>query len=278
MLDSSGLLGTFFSLSHYAVHKFLISGESLCDKRSGRATASLYYLVQGHTEFQTPTGRVWVQSGDLLYIPRRQRYTAVWKGEPNILFYGIDFKFELKSEFGAVPGETDLYDSFVLQKLPSTVLEHPQETFEQLHTLYCDPAHNGLQAVIAFHHIFLQLLPALDKTRIRLLDNATEKAAVYIEDHCTENFYVEELAEMCGLSPAGFYNAFKKHTGMTPVEYKNCARIRLAQKMILQNNSAEEIAAALNFSSPAYFRKVFHSVTGMLPSVYKKNALGYRPK
>ena len=118
----------------------------------------------------------------------------------------------------------------------------------------------------------------LDKTTERVNDNAAEKAAVYIEEHCTEDFYAEELAELCGLSPSGFYTAFKKYTGLTPVEYKNNARVRLAQKMIEQNKSAEEIAETLNFSSPAYFRKVFRNVTGMLPGVYKKNASGYRKK
>ena len=62
------------------------------------------------------------------------------------------------------------------------------------------------------------------------------------------------------------------------MEYKNNARVRLAQKMIEQNKSAEEIAETLNFSSPAYFRKVFRNVTGMLPGVYKKNASGYKKK
>ena len=76
MQRTDELFGTFFSLSHYAVHHFHIPGNSLCDKRSGRATASLYYLVEGHTVFTTPSGALPVSAGELLYIPRRQRYTA----------------------------------------------------------------------------------------------------------------------------------------------------------------------------------------------------------
>lgn len=44
--------------------------------------------------------------------------------------------------------------------------------------------------------------------------------------------------------------------------------------MIEQNKSAEEIAETLNFSSPAYFRKVFRNVTGMLPAYIKRTRRG----
>lgn len=270
MPENRELFGTFFSLSHYAVHRLLIPGESMCDKRSGRATASVYYVVQGHASFDTPDGKMSVKSGDMLYIPRRQRYTALWTGEPDILFYGIDFGFELKSEFGSVPGETGLYDSYRLQIVSPTAFDDPHAAFDRLFRLYSDPGTHGLEAVLEFYRFFSILLTGLDLQKVRHRDNVTEKAAVYIEEHCTEEFYTEDLARLCGLSPSGFYTSFKKYTGLTPVEYKNNARIRLAQKLILQNKSTDEIAETLGFSSAAYFRKVFKNVTGMLPSTYKK--------
>ncbi len=267
--------GTFFSLTHYAVHKFHIPGQSLCDKRSGRATASIYYLVNGAAEFSTPKGELRFNPGEVLYIPRRQRYTAKWTGTPDIVFYGIDFGFELKSEFGAIGSYAGIHDSYVLQKPDISGLCGIPETFDKLYLRYCNPESTGLEAVMDFYSFFGELLPHLDKTYIRFADNPCEKAASYIEENCTEDFYAEELAEMCGLSLSNFYSLFKKYTGLTPVEYKNTYRVRMAQQLLLQNKSIDEITERLNFSSPAYFRKVFKSVTGMLPGTYKKNASGY---
>ncbi len=275
MQKNRDYFGTFFSLTHYAVHKFDIAGDSLCDKRSGRATASVYYVVSGHADFTTPLGDISVGAGELLYIPRRQRYTAKWTGDPNIVFYGIDFGFELRSEFGAVAGNAGIYDSFCLQKPDVSRFSDIVSTFEGLLASYRAPETRGFEAVVRFYTFFGELLEVLDKTEVGYINNAAEKAAMYIEEHCTEEFYADELAALCGLSVSGLYTVFKKYTGVTPVEYKNNARIRLAQKMLVSGHSSEEIADALGFSSAAYFRKVFKNVTGMLPGTYRKNHTGY---
>ena len=118
----------------------------------------------------------------------------------------------------------------------------------------------------------------LDKTVLTTPDSPVEKAALYIEQHATEDFYMDDLAKMCGVSCSRFYTLFREYMGLTPVEYKNTVRIRMARKMLESGKSSDEISEILGFSSAAYFRKVFESVTGMLPGTYKKNASGYGEK
>ena len=278
MNEKAYAVGTFFSLSHYAVHKFRIPGQSICDKRSGRATASVYYIISGSVAFSTPTGELTAESGDLLYIPRRQRYTANWTGDPDIVFYGIDFGFDIKSEFGTVTGNTSVHDNYLLQKISGSLFENPERIFENLYNKYCDPENCGFEAETEFYTFFARLLSLLDKTVLTAPDSPVENAALYIEQHSTEEFYIDELAKMCGLSTSRFYSLFREYTGLTPVEYKNTVRIRDARKLLECGKSSEEISEMLGFSSPAYFRKVFETVTGMLPGTYKKNASGYGEK
>ena len=278
MNNNSCSVGTFFSLSHYAVHKFRIPGHSICDKRSGRATASVYYIVSGSVDFDTPQGPLHAESGDMLYIPRRQRYTANWTGCPDIVFYGIDYGFDVKSEFGFVGGNTAVYDNYLLQKPDKTIFGDAETVFESLYNKYCNPDTLGFEAVTDFYVFFGKLLSVLDKTVLTTPDSPVEKAALYIEQHATEDFYMDDLAKMCGISTSRFYTLFREYMGLTPVEYKNTIRIRMARKMLESGKSSDEISEMLGFSSAAYFRKVFESVTGMLPGTYKKNASGYGEK
>lgn len=280
-MENTYAVGTFFSLSHYAVHKFRIPGESVCDKRSGRTTASIYCIINGTVDFSTPLGQLSAKSGDVLYIPRRQRYTAKWKGIPDIVFYGIDFAFDIKSEFGNIVGSTSVFDNYPLQVLSKDLFEDEQTAqacFSRLYEEYCNPHEMGLKAISDFYCFFTRVQSYLDKRVLSSPDSPVELATAYIEQHCGEDFYMEELARMCGFSPSRFYSLFREYTGLTPVEYKNTVRIRKSQKLLEAGKSLDEIAEVLGFSSAAYFRKVFESVTGMLPGVYKKNASGYGEK
>lgn len=278
MQNNPYAVGTFFSLTHYAVHKFRIPGQSVCDKRSGRTTASIYYITGGNVHFSTPQGDLTAKSGDVLYIPRRLRYTAKWNGDPDIAFYGIDFCFDIKSEFGVLAGTTSIHDKYPLQKLNKSVFDDANATFENLYQKYCDPENFGFSAVTDFYNTFSYLLERLDKTLSQTADSPVEIAAQYIEQHMTEEFYIDDLAKMCCLSPSRFYTLFRDYTGLTPVEYKNLVKIRASQKMLESGKTTEEICSTLSFGSASYFRKVFEQVTGMLPGTYRKNASGYGEK
>lgn len=278
MQDMKYAVGTFFSLSHYAVHKFRIPGKSVCDKRTGRTTASVYYITGGNVSYKTPHGSLDAETGDILYIPRRLRYTANWTGDPDIKFYGIDFCFDIRSEFGIIAGDTAIHDRYPLQKIAAGTIDGTENIFENLYIKYCDPVNFGFSAVTDFYDTFSVILEKLDKSVSASPESPVEIAAQYMEQHMSEDFHVNDLAKMCCLSPSRFYTLFKDYTGLTPVEYKNFIKIKASQKMLESGKSTEEICTSLGFSSSSYFRKVFESVTGMLPGTYKKNVSGYREK
>ena len=61
---------------------------------------------------------------------------------------------------------------------------------------------------------------------------------------------------MCSLSESGFYQLFKKVTKLSPIEYKNSVKLSHAVTMIKNGSTLEEICEKLNFTSPAFLRRL----------------------
>lgn len=68
---------------------------------------------------------------------------------------------------------------------------------------------------------------------------------------------------------AALINYFKKQTGQTIVEYRNCKRMECSARLLSsQNLSIAEVATQVGISSLSYFSKKFYEHFGVLPSEY----------
>ncbi len=68
------------------------------------------------------------------------------------------------------------------------------------------------------------------------------------------------------------YRAFKKETGLSPIEYRNRLRIERARTLLSRDIcSVSEAAKLLGFESVYYFSRVFKQHTGVAPSQYGKD-------
>jgi len=83
-------------------------------------------------------------------------------------------------------------------------------------------------------------------------------------------FSIESLASGFFMSRSVFYRKLKSLTGMSPVDFVNRRRIRLACQLIDEGGiSFSEIAWQCGFSSPQYFTRVFKREKGCTPSDYR---------
>lgn len=94
---------------------------------------------------------------------------------------------------------------------------------------------------------------------------------------------VTRMVQRSGLPERTFKRRFKAATGYTPVEYVQALRIEEA-KHILETNGAsiEQIAAAVGYEDPAFFRRLFKRRAGITPGEYRQRyqsppLLGLRP-
>ena len=117
----------------------------------------------------------------------------------------------------------------------------------------------------------LEITSASDKLPISYV----EQAVSYMQKHLADNFSMENLARMLGLSPSYFTRLFVKDKGMTPLNYLNSLRIDHAA-FLLSNTllPVDEVARKCGFSSGNYFCKVFRKALDYSPSEYRQRSGG----
>ena len=92
----------------------------------------------------------------------------------------------------------------------------------------------------------------------------------YIEAHSAERFSLREMAGTLFVNGSYLLRVFKRHTGMTPLNYHHQVRCRKAKELLVQTNmSISEIGEAAGFVSSSHFSHIFRKTEGCTPSEYR---------
>lgn len=97
------------------------------------------------------------------------------------------------------------------------------------------------------------------------------KALAHIGSHLTDPFDESDLATIAGQSPSAFSRSFRRHTGMTLVQYVNRLRINLACQLLMSDDNlpVTEICYAVGFNNLSNFNRQFLTQKGMPPSRFR---------
>lgn len=93
----------------------------------------------------------------------------------------------------------------------------------------------------------------------------------YIREHLTERITVETLTRKAYLSRNLFFKWFKEQFGLSPVDYINKERIKLA-KILLKDRTQKlaNISAQCGFTDTNYFVRLFKKAEGVTPGRYQQ--------
>lgn len=96
----------------------------------------------------------------------------------------------------------------------------------------------------------------------------------YIHEHLTEKIAVDALSRKAYLSRNVFFKWFKEQFGITPLDYINQERIKLAKQLLAkQQYKVQTVSSMCGFSDVNYFVRLFRKMEGITPNTYRSCAL-----
>jgi len=124
-----------------------------------------------------------------------------------------------------------------------------------------------------------QAIPVEARCASPVARNKTLPAVRYVETHLHEKIGLNDMAQLCGLTPFQFCRRFKRENGLNFRDFLLRERVAKA-KDLLGNPHAwvADIAYAVGFSDPPYFARVFRGAVGVTPSAFRQRSTGLQPR
>lgn len=97
----------------------------------------------------------------------------------------------------------------------------------------------------------------------------------YMYAHINRGLTLDELSEQVGLSKSYLNTIFRASTGHPPLDFFLRLKMEEACKLLqMENKYIYEVAAAVGYSDPYYFSRMFRRIVGISPKEYRRRLAG----
>ena len=114
--------------------------------------------------------------------------------------------------------------------------------------------------------------PVVESRRLSPADRERLRDVVsYIDDHCSVDLRIGDLAGIACMSPTKFKETFKRLNGQTVTRYIQGRRMSQAELLLRQPDlTIEQVARSVGYTCASRFSALFKREVGMLPSEYRR--------
>lgn len=232
------------------------------NRPTGRDDWLLFYVAkESETFFLDRT--VTAEAGSFIIFAPGEKQHHIYCGSATAEFYYVHFECESLPE-GITLETSRVYSS---------------EHFKQFAPIFEEMIEEILQKRTHYEMLcisrLLYLLSLIQREAAETTDSyhrgfrGIARAIQHMNRYCDRDLALEDYAAMCHMSKYHFLRVFRTVTGTTPLEYRGRVRIDHAKELLKNGDfSVSEIAAALGYSSLAYFSAAFKRSTGLSPTEY----------
>jgi AraC-like DNA-binding protein len=104
------------------------------------------------------------------------------------------------------------------------------------------------------------------------MSTSMNRALAYIRENLTQQFSESDLATIADQTPSAFSRSFRKHTGMSLLQYIRRLRINLACQMLMSDERSQisDICFEVGFNNLSNFNRQFLAEKSMPPSEFRR--------
>ena len=108
------------------------------------------------------------------------------------------------------------------------------------------------------------------RTKSRLTGPQLARVVDYINEHLDQRVTNDSLAELAELSPMELGSAFREATGLSPQRWQMDARVRSAQRLMVDTPtlSLSSVAVRSGFADQSHFSRAFLDILGVTPTAW----------
>lgn len=227
------------------------------------------YITKGEGIIETRKGKYYIHEGSIILLK-----PGLWHRYQPIKQKGwtehyVGFSGEIA---GSIIESTPLLNDTPVIKIGFH--EHILEIFQDIfnHVKLEQPGYHQICSGLVIH-ILGQIISIKKNENFRhnMLENIIQKACLMIRDNPAKNINIELLARDLRVNYSVFRKAFRKYTGLSPMQYHTSLRLKEAFYLLTSTEmSIKEISFNLGFCSVFYFSKLFKTKTGTTPTEYRK--------
>lgn len=170
----------------------------------------------------------------------------------------------------------DLKRSSDIISFDQLVIEDPQvfAPLTQLHQSLTDSSLSQLAKDClpyeGFGYLFQRYGTLERRTAIPLGNQSIATLKEYLVEHLDQPVKLEQLSQLCQLSPTQFQRHFKAKVGLTPYAWLSRLRLEHGMKLLKSGLPGTEVAQQVGFYDQAHFSKAFKATYGVSPSHISK--------